>query len=236
MARRAKPGPAKPKRRKSAPRNPGRPRGGPATALARPTPERGPRAIASDVAATRELFWQNVMREILTNLSMVSGRNSAPAHAPAPPDAAAIEASGQGAALAPGAEVETSEEMELFDGRLAVITRQGQRVPIAEVFPLFACGIATPGERTLSMEVECTVFQIRTPGGEVFTLPLEEMRTFHSLTPELMQKLERAARRESKRRGEPPDEEQIPFGFAAFTSLSRGGPSIVPEAPIDPSE
>jgi hypothetical protein len=86
------------------------------------------------------------------------------------------------------------------------------------------------------MEVECTVFQIRTPGGEVFTLPLEEMRTFHALTPELMRKLERAARREARRRGEAPGEEQIPFGFAAFTSLSRGGPSIVPIAPSEPME
>jgi len=189
-----------------------------------------------DVAAIRELFWQNVMREILTNLSVVSGRKASLTPTPAPAPEPGVDGRGQGADLVAPAEAEASEEMELFDGRLAVITRQGQRVAIAEVFPLFACGIATPAERRLSMEVECTVFQIRTPNGEVFTLPLDEMRAFHALTPELMQKLERAARRQARRRGEPRDREGVPFGFAAFTSLAQGEPSIVPQAPPHPTE
>jgi hypothetical protein len=192
-------------------------------------------ARARDVAATRELFWQNVMREILTNLSMVSGRKQEPGAAAPPPEPAGAD-TGDNKALATKSDADAAEEMELFDGRLAIITRQGQRVPIAEVFPLFACGIANPADRALSMEVECTVFQIRTPGGEVFTLPLEEMRTFHALTPELMRRLERSAQRQAKRRGASPDEERLPFGFAAFTSLARGGPSIVPEAPTEPME
>jgi hypothetical protein len=193
-----------------------------------------PPVPARDVGATRELFWQNVMREILTNLSMVSAQQ----------DQRGPGGSGGGnpdsASLAPStgeaAGEENAEEMELFDGRLAVITRQGQRIPIASVFPMFACGIEAPGARALALEVECTVFQIRTPGGEVFTLPLEEMRTFHALTPGLMRNLEKAARREARRRGASEDEERIPFGFAAFTSLARGGPSIVPIAPVEPME
>jgi hypothetical protein len=124
---------------------------------------------------------------------------------------------------------------ELFDGRLAVITVQSQRISIADVFPLFACGDPGPGNRALSVAVECTVFQIRTPGGEVFTLPLSELREFHSLTPELMKNLERAARRQARARGSK-EEERIPFGFAAFTALARDGPSIVPRAPEHPTE
>jgi hypothetical protein len=191
--------------------------------------------------ANRELFWQNVMREILTNLSMLSAQRPPPralppgaagaatAEAPVPPPPQAP---------APGAEstpADDDDHPELFDGRLAVITRQGQRVPIADVFPLFACGISTPRERMLSIAVECTVFQIRTPGGEVFTLPLHELRSFHALTPELMHKLERAARRQMRSRPGA-DEDRVPFGFAAFTSLARGGPSIIPQAPDYPTE
>jgi hypothetical protein len=117
---------------------------------------------------------------------------------------------------------------------LAVVTREGQRVPISSVFPLFACAIDTssPDERTLAMAVECTVFQVRTPGGEVYTLPLSEIRSFHALTPGLMNQLEQAAER-ARPLGE---EAALPFGFAAFTSLVRGGPSIVPAAPENPTE
>jgi hypothetical protein len=146
-----------------------------------------PRAMEG-VTVARELFWQNVMREILTSLSVISG----------------------------GGVPEGQED--LFDGRLAIITQLGQRVPIAAVMPLFACGIDTSDtERELSMAVECTVFQVRTPGGEVFTLPLHEMRAFHSLSEELIERI----RKESGSRQEEGAEVQEPFGFAAYTSLAR---------------
>lgn len=144
----------------------------------------------------RELFWNNVIREILTALStlgVIRNENEAPA---------------DGTKNAEGAS-------DPLDGRLAVVTATGERIPIAEVYPLFACGIpGTEAERALSVAVECTVFQIRTPAGEVYTLPLHEVRGFHALSEELMKQLEDAAGASGSRSGEP-------FGFAAFTSLSR---------------
>lgn len=186
-------------------------------------------------AAARELFWHNVMREILTSLSIAGlarrdalaeraarERRELPAQAEAAIEAAAGE---QAERTDPeGPEESEDEGAGFFDGRLAILTRGGERIPIAEVFPLFACGLnGNPGERWLSTAVECTVFQIRTPGGEVYTLPLHEMRGFHALTPELMKKLERTARRrdESKKK-DGDEEERMPFGFAAFTTLARG--------------
>lgn len=149
-----------------------------------------------DVVAVREIFWHNVIREMLTALSaMVIERHLAP-YDPA-----------------------TEKVMQdTFDGRMAVITMLGQRIPIAEVHPLFACSVATsPRSRALSMEVQCTVFQIRTPTGEIYTIPLHEIRCFHALTPDLMQQMEKAAQRHS-RNG---DDAGEPFGFAAFTSLAQ---------------
>jgi hypothetical protein len=111
---------------------------------------------------------------------------------------------------------EAPPEDGLFDGRLAIITTQGTRIPIAGVTPLFACGISTSShERRLSVAVECTVFQIRTPTGEVYTLPLHEIRGFHALTPELVETL--------KAQASPEFQADEPFGFAAFTSLAREG-------------
>jgi len=151
------------------------------------------------VTVARELFWQNVMREILTSLSVLSGTHT---------------------------EGQPTGGDDLFDGRLAIITQLGQRVPIAAVFPLFACGIDTSDtDRELSMAVECTVFQIRTPGGEVFTLPLHEMRAFHSLSEELLERI----RKEAAEVGEAEPGEHEPFGFAAYTSLSRT--RLIPEGP-----
>ncbi len=145
-----------------------------------------------DVAAARDLFWNNVMREMLTSLSVEFLRLD-----PEKP----------------------GKDAELFDGRLAVLTRAGERIPIAEVHPLFACGVdSAPGQRELSIAVECTVFQIRTPTGEVFTLPLAEIRGFHALSEELINRLEAM----SSRGGEEEEGEGgKPFGFAAFTSLSK---------------
>jgi len=135
------------------------------------------------VQTARELYWQNVVREMLTGLSMLQ-----------------------------------NERKELFDGRIAVLTHGGERIPIAEVYPMFACGVnGTAADRAASLAVECTVFRIRTPSGEVFTFPLHEIRSMHSLTPELVKQLEQ----ESLERMSGPDSETKPFGFAAFTSPAK---------------
>jgi hypothetical protein len=137
----------------------------------------------SDVLALRQLFWHNVVREMLTGLSVMS-------------------ASGQ--------------HKEMFDGRIGVLTHAGERIGIGEVFPMFACGIpGSAAERAASIAVECTVFRIRTPGGEVFTLPLHEIRGMHSLTPELVKQLEQEA---MARLAEADKEKPAPFGLAAFTT------------------
>lgn len=146
-----------------------------------------------DIVAARELFWHNVMREILTSLSVASMNR----------------------ASAGGPDAPAAEGDALFDGRLAVLTKGGERVPIAGVFPLFACGINTDdAQKSLSVAVECTVFQVRTPDGQVFTLPLHEIRGFHALSPELMRQLAELSRRQD----DESDDERIkrPFGFAAF--------------------
>lgn len=143
----------------------------------------------------REIFWCNVVREMLTNLSMLSYEvQKGPAR--------------KGARL----------REEVFDGRVAVITRRGRRVGIAQVTPLFACGV--PGstlERDLSMAVECTVFKIVTPEGEVWTLPLSEIRAVHALSEDLVKRLQQEARPPESA----PDDPRPPFGFAAFTSLAQ---------------
>lgn len=138
----------------------------------------------SGVSIMRHLFWENVVREMLTGLSM--SRDAQP---------------------------------ELFDGRIAVLTHGGERIPVAEVAPVFACGIpGSPAERAASIAVECTVFRIRTPSGEVFTLPLSEIRGVHTLSPELMQELAKEQRVDE----EPDSEENTrPFGLAAFRSITQ---------------
>jgi hypothetical protein len=208
----------------------GRPAGRTTKALARivqaPPPKAGP--LARDlpprqILAMRELFWHNVIREILTSLSMLASlRPGADEPPPAEPPA-------------PAADGRPQYDPSLFDGRLAVMTKSGERVAIADVFPLFACGINTPAQRPLALAVECSVFQIRTPGGQVYTLPLHEIRSFHALTPELMQRLERAARRR-RRSAQDGDDQQPPFGFAAFTSLAQGAPVPLEPAPDYPIE
>lgn len=164
------------------------------------------------IAAARELFWHNVMREILTSLSVAClGRRQRDEGDTSPP----------------------TEEEALFDGRLAVLTRGGERVAIADVFPLFACGINTDDEhRALSVAVECTVFQVRTPDGQVFTLPLHEIRGFHALTPELMRRLEQLA---SEQAGEEESERLArPFGFAAFAPRPKD-PYYPPPSGVTPA-
>jgi hypothetical protein len=174
----------------------------------------------------RELFWQNVMREMLTSLSVLSMQrpNEDQVKAAAPANPTTTDNSG---AIQPAND--QAFDPSLFDGRLAVVTRANERIPIASVFPLFACGINTPGTRSLSAAVECTVFQIRTPDGHVFTLPLHEIRGFHALSEEVMERMERAAAKRAARREA--DDDAPPFGFAAFTSLARGLPSLPLEPP-----
>lgn len=104
---------------------------------------------------------------------------------------------------------------QIMDGRIALLTRSGERIPIAGVEPLFPCSIAAPETIQLCMAVQCTVFNIRTPTGEVFTLPLEEIRSVHTLTDELVREIEQAVEAMSE------DGVTEPFGFAAFTSLAR---------------
>jgi len=184
------------------------------------------------VIAARELFWQNVLREMLTSLAAVPQQLTAATDEPATTEASAAAGPDQSnLALAP------EPDANLFDGRLAIITRAGERIPIAAVFPLFACGASNPNAREASLAVECTVFQIRTPDGHVFTIPLHEIRAFHALSPELMDKLERSARRRAAKRDAQSDDDAPPFGFAAFTSIARGLPDQPPEpAPSHPME
>ncbi|MAY74287.1 MAG: hypothetical protein CMJ31_06095 [Phycisphaerae bacterium] len=167
---------------------------------------------AANVSHRREVFWHNVMREILSGLA-----------------AAAASSAGRLSATASGAATGGSPVSELFDGRLAVMTRLGQRIPIADVVPMFACSIRTnpdgsrmsANERMLSNDVQCTIFQIRTPTGEVYTLPVHEIVSFHTLSEQLIKRLEEAAE-EAATLGAPIDpKERRPFGFAAYTSLAQ---------------
>jgi hypothetical protein len=222
-------------------------------------------ARSDTITQTREVFWQNVMRELLTSLSIFCSQQAARRASLAATSVAAEGAAAPGVAkeadasitgavgmmlaqaspLSIGdpasdeddeegtdaAEFEVPESVgsepgNIFDGRLAVITSLGQRVSIAEVHPVFACGVPGPhGPNLLSSIVECSVFEIRTPGGEVYTLPIHEIKAFHALTPELVEELGKAVGVQEK------GNEEHPFGFAAFTSLARnqGALSDVPQ-------
>lgn len=158
-------------------------------------------------AQVRELFWHNVVREMLTNLSALSLRRST------------LPGVEQQVIDTPEGSIQTADasDADLFDGRLAVVTSLGHRVPIADVHPLFACSINTDeASRALSADVQCTVFRIRTPNGETYTLPLHEIRAVHSIEPELLERLEQSAEGETDR-----DRPDRPFGFAAFTGTRR---------------
>jgi hypothetical protein len=153
-----------------------------------------PSADLHQVQLSRDLYWQNVIREMLTGLSMMQGQPA-----------------------------------EMFDGRFAVLTKGGERIPIAEVSPMFACALtSTAEERSFSIAVECTVFRICTPSGEVFTLPLHEIRGLHALSPELVRQLEQESM--ERMSGESPS--GAPFGLAAYTNPT---PSPAPAAPAAPS-
>ena len=155
---------------------------------------------ADSVLRTRELYWHNVVREMLNSLSIMC----------------------QG-------------KPELFDGRFAILTRSSERIAIGRIFPLFACSIPnSPWEVEASMAVQCTVYRIITPEGEVFTLPLHEIRAIHSLTPELVEQLQKEAEAQSAGEEDIEGDSETstrPFGLAAFTSLPRPAPPFGPRGP-----
>jgi hypothetical protein len=158
----------------------------------------------ADLAQAREMFWQNVTREMLTSLSMRRARL-----------AGLVEAERRKIIEGGGEDPGLPEHLPGFDGRMAIVTSLGERIPIADITPLFACSIGgTSRERALSEDVQCTVFQVRTPSGEVYTFPVHEIRGLHALTEQAMQELQAEAAAEQ-------GDESAPFGFAAFTSLSR---------------
>lgn len=108
----------------------------------------------------------------------------------------------------------------MFDGRVGVMTTLGQRIPIADVYPVFSCSSTAPdADRSLAEDVQCTIFRIKTPTGESYTLPISQIVGVHSLSDELVQELER----QSQKQNEPGDDndDRTPFGFAAYTSLAR---------------
>ncbi len=170
------------------------------------------RSRAEMVQIRRDLFWQNVVREILLGLA-----------------AAAAESGGRLGLGAADAASGASPISEMFDGRMGLITVLGQRIPIADVVPVFSCSAAVnPAERMLSDDVQCTVFRIRTPAGENYTLPIHQIVGVHSMSDQLADQLEEAARRmeETDEHGN-----RMPFGFAAYTSLARAE-----QGPREPGE
>ncbi len=101
-----------------------------------------------------------------------------------------------------------------LDGRIALLTNHGERIPVAEVHPLFACSV--PGsnvDRDLSAAVQCSIFRVVTPQGDAFTLPISEIRGVHALTEELQQQIEAEMNMDST--------SEAPFGFAAYTQTAK---------------
>lgn len=154
---------------------------------------------AVEFASIRDLFWHNVVSEMLAGLTAVAEKR---------PD--------------------------LMDGRFAVLTRGGERIPISRVEPVFAYTVrGTAAERRASAAVQMTVYRVTTPQGEVFTLPVQEVRGFHELTQELLARLQQVEDEQSRAEGEDPPR---PFGFAAFQALPKSGPGLPGPAPTDPLE
>lgn len=171
-------------------------------------------APANPVERRRDLFWQNVVRESLMALA-----------------AAAQSTSGRTSPTPTGAAHSPSPVGEVFDGRIAVITHLGQRIPIADLHPVFACSISgTPQDRVRSADVQCTVFRITTPSGEAFTLPLSQIAMIHSLSDALIERLEAAAEAQAAEM-ESEEDDKLPFGFAAYTSLKASEDESNPTRP-----
>ncbi|MEM9372669.1 MAG: hypothetical protein AAGA55_03415 [Planctomycetota bacterium] len=178
---------------------------------------------ASMVQSRRDVFWQNVTREVLMAMAAEAAANTG-----------RISATPKGAANSP------SPVADLFDGRMGIITTLGQRIPIADVIPVFA--VSRPGcpeDRLRSNDVQCTVFRISTPGGESYTLPIHHIAGIHSMSDALANQLESAAR---AMEGRDDQGNRLPFGFAAYTSLARSeseaaaasGGAVANEARVHP--
>lgn len=178
----------------------------PAPPARRPSQRTGvavaPPEIAFDPAqltALRDIFWQNVVREMLTGLMVAADKRP-----------------------------------ELLDGRFAVLTRAGERIPIAQVTPVFGYSVrGSRSEQQASVAVQMTVFRISTPEGEVFTLPVPEVRGFHELTPELLARIQQAESEADEAAGETTDADAHPFGFAAFKALPKLPPAPAPDHPTE---
>jgi len=155
------------------------------------------------VQARRDLFWSNVVRDSL--MAMASAAASSSSRLSPTPTAAQHS-------IAP--------IDDLFDGRMGIITTLGQRIPIADIFPVFACSaVGSQVDRERSADVQCSVFRITTPSGEAYTLPISQIIGIHSLSEELVQQLEAAA--EDIQDEDHESIETRPFGFGAYTALAK---------------
>jgi hypothetical protein len=172
----------------------------------------GPVMVLSprETEAYREVFWQNIVRDILGELSMMCALKPGADGKPVECPESERDEGGELLAYDPA----------LFDGRMGVITETGERIAIAHVRPLVGAGAAGVEHRGLAMAVDSSIFQITTPEGHLLTVPLQHIRAFHAVSGELMERLQRRAARGP--RGPRVRRESVPFGFAAFTSLARG--------------
>ncbi len=154
------------------------------------------------VTARRDLFWTNVVRDILMALA------TAAAHSAGRVNEGPVAAAHS-----------VDPVHDLFDGRMGVITTLGQRIPIADVFPVFACtALGDAQTRQRSEDVQCTVFRITTPAGEIYTLPVSQIHAVHTISGDLLRELEDQAMAAENQDEDTPAR---PFGFAAFTALAR---------------
>ncbi len=155
------------------------------------------------VQARRDQFWSNVVRDTL--MAMASAAASSSSRLSPTPTAA---------------QHSSTPVDDLFDGRMGIITSLGQRIPIADIFPVFACSATgSQADRERSADVQCTIFRITTPTGETYTLPISQIIGIHSLSEDLVKQLESAA--EELEDEEYQGAQKLPFGFGAYTALSR---------------
>ena len=160
----------------------------------------GGQSVVARTQIRRDVFWNNVVREILMALA-----------------SAAAASSGRLGTGPSAANASTSPVDDLFDGRMGVITTLGQRIPIADITPVFACSMSgCEADRSRSSDVQCTVYRITTPTGESYTLPISQITGVHSLSEALMDQLENETMEEVDE-----TKNRIPFGFGAYTSLAQ---------------
>ncbi len=169
----------------------------------------GPQAVR--VQARRDQFWSNVVRDTLMAMA-----------------AAAASSSARMSPTPSAAQHSVAPVDQLFDGRMGIITSLGQRIPIADIFPVFACSaVGSQVDRERSADVQCTVFRITTPTGETYTLPISQIIGIHSLSEELVRQLEAATQEFGD--DDPDDGNTLPFGFGAYTALSKSEDEQNPE-------